>query len=150
VSLVYYENVGQAVIKLAWSSPSTPLQLIPTARLHSSIKDSDADGMPNDWETRHELDPQNPADAGFDPDKDGLTNRQEYEVGTNPRVADSDGDGLPDRWEVESGLKAYDGSDAPQDQDADGLTNLEEFQRGTNPRNADTHGDGLPDGMEVH
>jgi hypothetical protein len=70
---VYYEKVGQAMIKLAWSSPSTPVQLIPTARLHSSIKDSDADGMPDDWETRHELDPQNPADAGSDPDKDGLT-----------------------------------------------------------------------------
>jgi hypothetical protein len=54
--------------------------------------------MPDDWETTHELDPQNPAEAGSNPDKDGLTNQQEYEAGTNPRVADSDGDGLSDRW----------------------------------------------------
>ena len=34
-----------------------------------------------------------------DPDRDGLTNLDEAELGTNPRLKDSDGDGLNDRWE---------------------------------------------------
>ena len=34
-----------------------------------------------------------------DPDRDGLTNMDEAELGTNPRLKDTDGDGLNDRWE---------------------------------------------------
>jgi hypothetical protein len=34
-----------------------------------------------------------------DPDRDGLTNLEESELGTNPRLKDTDGDGLNDRWE---------------------------------------------------
>ena len=34
-----------------------------------------------------------------DPDRDGLTNLDEAELGTNPRLKDTDGDGLNDRWE---------------------------------------------------
>ena len=34
-----------------------------------------------------------------DPDRDGLTNLEESELGTNPNLKDSDGDGLNDRWE---------------------------------------------------
>ena len=34
-----------------------------------------------------------------DPDRDGLTNLEESEIGTNPNLKDSDGDGLNDRWE---------------------------------------------------
>jgi hypothetical protein len=41
-------------------------------------KDSDGDGMPDDWETKHGLDPKNPADASLDRDKDGYTNIEEY------------------------------------------------------------------------
>ena len=36
-----------------------------------------------------------------DPDRDGLTNLDEAELGTNPRLKDTDGDGLNDRWESE-------------------------------------------------
>ncbi|MEC7088888.1 MAG: hypothetical protein VXW82_00230, partial [Candidatus Thermoplasmatota archaeon] len=34
-----------------------------------------------------------------DPDRDGLTNQAEQELGTDPQRADSDNDGLNDRWE---------------------------------------------------
>ncbi len=34
-----------------------------------------------------------------DPDRDGLTNIDEAELGTNPKLKDTDGDGLNDRWE---------------------------------------------------
>jgi len=41
-------------------------------------KDSDNDGMPDDWETKHGLNPKNASDACSDRDKDGYTNIEEY------------------------------------------------------------------------
>lgn len=49
--------------------------------------DSDADGMPNDYETALGLNPNNAADAALDADGDGLTNLQEYQAGTDPNAA---------------------------------------------------------------
>lgn len=46
--------------------------------------DSDGDGMPDEWEIKHKLDPNNPADAALDSDGDGYTNIEEYLNGTNP------------------------------------------------------------------
>jgi hypothetical protein len=40
--------------------------------------DTDADGMPDEWETRQGLDPRQPADAVGDRDADGYTNVEEY------------------------------------------------------------------------
>lgn len=39
-----------------------------------------------------------------DPDRDGLTNEQEAELGTDPQRADTDNDGLNDRWESIYGM----------------------------------------------
>jgi hypothetical protein len=49
--------------------------------------DDDDDGMPDDWEETYGLDPLFD-DAGGDPDGDEITNIEEYENGTNPKVAD--------------------------------------------------------------
>jgi hypothetical protein len=57
--------------------------------------DWDADGMPDDWEIAHWLNP-GLNDADLDSDGDGLSNRLEYERGTDPWNPDSDGDGIPD------------------------------------------------------
>jgi hypothetical protein len=84
--------------------------------------DSDGDGIPDDVELANGLNPNNAADAFEDPDHDGLSNLQEYQLGTNMHNADSDGDGLTDGQEV---------------------------QRGTNPAIVDTDGDGISDGLEV-
>ena len=46
--------------------------------------DTDADGLPNGWESDYGLDPLS-SDAGADPDGDGRTNQQEYQQGTHPR-----------------------------------------------------------------
>jgi hypothetical protein len=85
--------------------------------------DSDGDGIPDDAELRLGLNPHDPTDALLDPDHDGLTNLQEFQLGTDPTKADSDGDGLLDGQEV---LKYH-----------------------SNPAVVDTDGDGIPDGVEV-
>ncbi|MEM6886088.1 MAG: hypothetical protein AAF571_13760, partial [Verrucomicrobiota bacterium] len=61
-----------------------------------SNTDSDNDGLPDDWETYHNLDPADPADGIIDTDGDGLTNLEEVQWGTNPNLADSDGDTVDD------------------------------------------------------
>ena len=57
--------------------------------------DFDNDGMPNDYEDLFGLD-KFVDDSGGDLDGDGLTNREEFEMGTIPNNPDTDGDGLQD------------------------------------------------------
>ena len=65
--------------------------------------DTDGDGIPDKWEEKYDLDPNDPSDATEDPDDDGLTNKEEYDNGTDPRNPDTDGDGINDGTEVEQG-----------------------------------------------
>jgi pectate lyase len=46
--------------------------------------DSDHDGMPDQWETIHGLNPKDASDAQADRDKDGYPNLEEYLNGTDP------------------------------------------------------------------
>jgi hypothetical protein len=48
------------------------------------VADSDADGVPDAWESRYGLNPANAADAVEDTDGDGMFNWQEYVAGTDP------------------------------------------------------------------
>jgi YVTN family beta-propeller protein len=46
--------------------------------------DNDADGMPDQWEALHGLNPGWPGDADEDGDNDGASNRDEFPAGTDP------------------------------------------------------------------
>ncbi|MBI3850882.1 MAG: pectate lyase [Verrucomicrobia bacterium] len=47
--------------------------------------DTDRDGMPDEWEKRHGLNPNDPRDANDDANGDGYTNLEEFMNGTDPR-----------------------------------------------------------------
>ena len=80
-------------------------------------------GIPVSWIVAHGLNPNDPLVPFEDPDRDGLTNLQEFQIGTDPKNPDTDGDGLTDGDEVN--------------------------KYHTNPLLADTDGDLIPDGVEV-
>ena len=46
--------------------------------------DSDADGMPDEWEKKYKFDPRDASNASKDMDTDGYTNIEEYLNGTDP------------------------------------------------------------------
>lgn len=102
------------------------------------------DGIPDDWKIAHGFSVTDPTVAGADTDGDGLTNLQEFQLGTDPRNPDTDGDGLSDGQEVKLGTNPLN-----PDTDGDGLSDGDEVRLGTNPLKADTDGDGIPDGIEV-
>lgn len=86
-------------------------------------------------------------DGDEDPDGDGLTNREEAEVGTFPDVADSDGDELDDDVELDVGTKPME-PDTDGDGLDDGVERREPFE--TDPLVSDTDGDGVSDGDEMY
>jgi pectate lyase len=47
-------------------------------------EDGDHDGMPDEWEKKYGLNPNDPSDGMRDKDNDGFTNVEEYINGTNP------------------------------------------------------------------
>ena len=59
--------------------------------------DTDNDGLPDEWESLHGLNPDDPMDSGLDSDGDGMCNFAEYLAGTDPNDDDS-------QFEVEIGI----------------------------------------------
>jgi len=50
----------------------------PEYRAGTALKDSDDDGMPDDWEIKNHLNPNDPSDASIDRNGDGYTNIEDY------------------------------------------------------------------------
>ncbi|MGA1866376.1 MAG: hypothetical protein ACMUFK_02780, partial [Thermoplasmatota archaeon] len=101
---------------------------------------------------RGDFDPNDPGGADLDTDGDGLSNKEEAALGTNPDKADSDNDGMPDGFEAYFGLDPLssagdNGSDG--NPDGDGWTNIQEYNytspdglyRGTDPLDPNTDDD---------
>ncbi|MDK8669800.1 Rib/alpha-like domain-containing protein [Corynebacterium sp. MSK195] len=82
-----------------------------------------------------------PVPEDKDSDGDGLTDKEEEELGTDPNKADTDGDGINDGDEVN-------GTKNPFDKDGN---KVEDGKPGapTDPTNPDSDGDGTNDGDEV-
>lgn len=69
------------------NDPGNWFVAVPTAgrvNANQAVTDHDGDGLPDDWELAHGLNPNDPTDAAKDSDGDGLTNYQEFLAGTDP------------------------------------------------------------------
>ena len=89
----YFHNHGNASVKLSWSSPSTPKQVIPGSQLYSQPT-MDANGLPIYWEEHYFG--QTNVDPNADPDGDGMSNLREFQQHTDP--TDPMKWGLPNEW----------------------------------------------------
>jgi hypothetical protein len=89
--------------------------------------DSDGDGVPDSDEEllgRNPLNPNDPLDSvddGKDRDGDGLSDRTEATIGTDPDDIDTDGDGFGDGIEVHAGSDPLDPGSRPRDANQNGL-----------------------------
>ena len=110
-------------VSVAWAPPGQDRHPLPLKVIHSYAResaDADDDYLPDDWESEHGLDPtdngaidrERQGERG-DFDLDGLSNRAEYLLGTDPANPDSDGDGLTDGDEARAYGTDPTASDAP-------------------------------------
>ena len=97
--------------------------------------DQDNDGMLDEWEMQYFKTLSRDGTQDFD--NDGLSDLEEYQHKTNPKLKDTDGDGMPDGWEVTYSLDPL-VKDAYDDNDGDGFTNYQEYKSGTDPGNRDS------------
>lgn len=139
--------------------------------------DIDADGLPDAYELANTTPPSSTAlnpndDLENSGSGDGLTNIEEYNLGTDPNDPDSDDDGIEDGSEtttdpldfdsdgdglLDGGSIAVDAVDPRYTAWADNgiaytgdRTFLGETPAGTDPANPDSDGDGLKDGVETN
>lgn len=116
------------------------------------VVDTDGDLLPDGYEVlnlgtdplKFDTDDNGISDYDEDFDKDGLTNGQEYELGTQPYNADTDGDNLTDGDEVNT----YSTDPLNVDTDNDGLNDDDELYFGTDANDLDTDDNGTKDGDE--
>lgn len=82
-------------LQIAWQMPGGQRELIPGEYLFSfggDLADRDDDDLPDDWEKQYGIDPEDKGGKDFnngawgDPYKTGITNREAYLMGWDPRT----------------------------------------------------------------
>ncbi len=112
IEILHKDNNGMDVSQIAWTLPNGLREVISSNALSSFIPtpdDLDDDCLPDAWEIQQGLDatdngrmdPQKQGERG-DFDSDGLNNRTEYIIGSEPNNPDTDGDGERDGVEYYS------------------------------------------------
>ena len=117
---VYSVGLTAQDVMDVYDGTKTPLEL----------EDVDMDGLPDSWEYAYFPADLTQLSGAGNLDSDGLTDADEYALGTDPTDVDTDDDGLNDEIENDSGVW------------------VSVTDTGTNPLVADTDGDGLLDGVE--
>lgn len=111
--------------------------------------DTDGDGLSDFYElfviftdpTLYDSDENGVSDGDEDFDGDGLSNKDEYQLGTDPCSKDSDNDGMDDYTEV----CIYHCNPLLEDTDGDTLLDGDEPELGFDPLLTDTDGNGILD-----
>jgi hypothetical protein len=137
--VIFAELIGNYpdLIPLRWAEADEDVEMWDQGGLGTDPYDTDGDGMPDDWEEAHGLDPRDPTGddgADGDLDSDDLSNLYEYLTANDPNSMDTDGDGV---------------SDALEDFDGDHLDNRSELAELSRPDDKDTDDDGVSDWEEV-
>lgn len=85
--------VGLSIFVLGISSVSFAFESASSVRLTAEYimaeNDSNGDGVFDFWYQSYGLDPNDPEVGSYDGDNDGITNREEYFLGTDPTVSNS-------------------------------------------------------------
>lgn len=137
--LVTAQRTGQAIVSVRHEGVMASLVFDVYFPL-----DSDNDGLTDEFELNNALDPNDASDALGDKDADGLSNLEEYLLGTSVLHQDTDGDTISDFDETQIGTDPL-----QADTDADGMVDGEELLRGTDPLSGDSDNDGISDSVEV-
>lgn len=116
--------------------------------------DLDKDNIYDWWEKKFGLKDDNESDALLDPDKDGLTNLEEFFYQTDPFNDDTNRNGIKDGIEIRNKGGIIDKnklnlSQNEDDSDNDQLSYFYEVIYGTNPQNNDSDKDGRSDYQEI-
>ena len=80
--------VGNYTVVVTNEAFFLPGVLSPVMRVNV-LTDGDGDGMDDQWELDHGLNPGVAEDADMDADSDGMSNREEYQAGTDPNDENS-------------------------------------------------------------
>jgi len=109
IEILHKQAIGEAHFEVAWQKPGSSRESIPTQHLSSFALDpldQDDDELPDNWENQHNISSSDNGKTLFangslgDPDADGITNYDEWKLGTNPKNSDSDSDGIGDFAEI--------------------------------------------------
>ena len=162
---LFFDSDEDGVVDALDQCPDTPKdEIVDSDGCIRVINDTDGDGLLDDEDPDDDndgLSDKEEEKIGSDPllpdtDSDGLNDLEESETGTNPTKADTDGDTYNDTddlfpldpEEFKDNDKDGIGDNGDEDDDNDGSLDFDEKIYGTDPLKPDTDGDGLTDGQE--